>query len=176
MQTVLIVFHVLTAVAMVAIVLVQRGAGATAGAAFGAGASATVFGSRGSGSFLTRATAILATGFFLISLTLAIIASRIDDTNDDLGVMSNVTVDPTGLQGEGGGEEGDMPSLEAALESLEDGAAGEGSEGDVPLLMEQPATDDTNSGSDVPAMDLSSDPDAAGEGAEDGATDAGGEN
>ena len=54
------IFHVLVAIALVAFVLIQKGQGATAGASFGAGASATVFGSRGAGNFLTKATWVLA--------------------------------------------------------------------------------------------------------------------
>ncbi len=69
-ETILIV-HVLTAVALVALVLLQHGKGADAGAAFGGGGSQSVFGSSGSGSFLTRLTAALATIFFATSLSLA---------------------------------------------------------------------------------------------------------
>jgi len=75
MFTTLIVFQVLVAIGLIAIVLVQRGPGATMGAAFGAGASGTVFGSRGAGYFLTRTTGWLALGFFGISLTLAVLAT-----------------------------------------------------------------------------------------------------
>ena len=61
----------LFAIGIVGLVLLQRGKGADAGAGFGAGASGTVFGARGSASFLTRATAVLATLFFITSLALA---------------------------------------------------------------------------------------------------------
>jgi len=71
MYTLLIVFYVLVSVALVGLVLIQQGKGADAGAAFGSGASGTVFGSRGSANFLSRATAWLATVFFLLSLALA---------------------------------------------------------------------------------------------------------
>lgn len=71
MQTILLLIHVLIAIAVVGLVLLQHGKGADAGAAFGSGASQTVFGSQGSGSFLTRVTAILATVFFVTSLMLA---------------------------------------------------------------------------------------------------------
>ena len=57
-------------------VLLQRGKGASAGSGFGAGASGTVFGSRGSASFLSRATAVLATLFFMTSLSLAYLSGR----------------------------------------------------------------------------------------------------
>ncbi|MCA1779237.1 MAG: preprotein translocase subunit SecG [Xanthomonadaceae bacterium] len=77
MFTTLIVFQVVVAIGLIAIVLVQRGAGATMGAAFGSGASGTVFGSRGAGNFLTRSTGWLAAGFFGISLTMAVLASGV---------------------------------------------------------------------------------------------------
>jgi len=71
MQTILIVAHLFIALGLVGLVLMQHGKGADAGAAFGGGASSSVFGSRGSGSFLSRATALLATAFFVTSLTMA---------------------------------------------------------------------------------------------------------
>lgn len=71
LHTLTIVFHVLIAAAIVGLVLLQRGRGADAGAGFGAGASGTVFGARGSASFLTRATATLAALFFVTNLALA---------------------------------------------------------------------------------------------------------
>ena len=67
----LLVLQVFLAVLLVGLVLIQQGKGATAGAGFGGGASGTVFGSRGSGSFITRMTAIIATFFLLNSLFLA---------------------------------------------------------------------------------------------------------
>jgi preprotein translocase subunit SecG len=76
LHTLTLVFHMLFAVGIVGLVLIQRGKGADAGAGFGAGASGTVFGARGSGSFLSRATAILATLFFITSLSLAYFGSR----------------------------------------------------------------------------------------------------
>jgi preprotein translocase subunit SecG len=75
-QTLAVVFHVLVAVAIIALVLLQRGKGADAGAGFGAGASGTVFGSRGSASFLSRTTAVLATLFFVSSLVLSYLFSQ----------------------------------------------------------------------------------------------------
>jgi preprotein translocase subunit SecG len=78
LQTVTIVLHVLIAAAIVGLVLLQRGKGADAGAGFGAGASGTVFGARGSASFLSRTTAILAALFMVTSLTLAYLGGRKD--------------------------------------------------------------------------------------------------
>lgn len=74
MQTILLVLHVMLGLALIAVILLQQGTGATAGAAFGSGASSTVFGSRGSASFLTRVTAILALVFFANSFLLAYLA------------------------------------------------------------------------------------------------------
>lgn len=71
MFTVLLVIHVIMAAGLILLVLIQHGKGADAGAAFGSGSSATVFGSQGSASFLTRLTAVLATGFFITSMSLA---------------------------------------------------------------------------------------------------------
>ncbi len=76
LHTTTVIFHVLIAAAIVGLVLLQRGKGADAGAGFGAGASGTVFGARGSASFLSRTTATLAALFIVTSLTLAYLDSR----------------------------------------------------------------------------------------------------
>lgn len=76
METIVVVVHVIVAVAIVGLVLLQQGKGADAGASFGAGASQTVFGSSGSGNFLVRATTIGATIFFITSLSLAVFAKN----------------------------------------------------------------------------------------------------
>lgn len=76
METLVVVVHVIAAIAIIALVLLQQGKGADAGAAFGSGASQTVFGSSGSGNFLTRSTTIAAVVFFVTSLTLAIYAKQ----------------------------------------------------------------------------------------------------
>ena len=81
-QWVLIV-HVLLALGIIGFVLIQRGKGADAGASFG-GASQTVFGSSGSGNFLTRTTAVLAALFFVTSFALAYYAKQ--RVSDDLGL------------------------------------------------------------------------------------------
>ncbi|MDH3326516.1 MAG: preprotein translocase subunit SecG [Gammaproteobacteria bacterium] len=76
MDSILIIVHLVAAVSLVSIVLLQQGKGADMGAAFGSGASQTVFGSSGSGSFLTRTTAILGTIFFVSSLSLAYFSGK----------------------------------------------------------------------------------------------------
>jgi preprotein translocase subunit SecG len=75
-QQLLLIAHVFIALGIILFVLLQRGKGAEAGAAFGSGASGTMFGSRGSASFLTRMTAFLAAGFFATSLALAFFANQ----------------------------------------------------------------------------------------------------
>jgi preprotein translocase subunit SecG len=120
--TIITVFHVLLAAALIGLVLFQRGKGAEAGAAFGAGASGTVFGARGSGSFLTRTTAVLATLFFVTSLSLAYLSGQregpvsvleagapIEDLGDDLPGLLPMPQ-----------EEFDLPELPAPGETAED--------------------------------------------------------
>ncbi len=75
LYTVLMISEVLLSIGIITLVLMQHGKGADAGAAFGSGASGTVFGARGAGNFLTRTTAILATLFFLNCLALAYIVA-----------------------------------------------------------------------------------------------------
>ena len=70
------IIYVLLAVAMIALILMQRGAGAQAGSGFGGGASGTVFGARGSANFLSKSTKWLAIAFFVLSLAISIGASR----------------------------------------------------------------------------------------------------
>lgn len=76
LHTATIVLHVLIATAIVGLVLLQRGKGADAGAGFGSGASGTVFGARGSASFLSRTTATLAALFIATNLALAYMGGR----------------------------------------------------------------------------------------------------
>lgn len=70
MQTILVVAHLFLALGLIGLVLMQHGKGADAGAAFGAGSSGTVFGAAGAANFFSRATALLATLFFVTSLAL----------------------------------------------------------------------------------------------------------
>ena len=73
---VLIVTHVLVALAIIGLVLLQHGKGADMGSGFGGGASGSLFGATGSANFLSRTTAVLATIFFLLSLALAYVATK----------------------------------------------------------------------------------------------------
>jgi preprotein translocase subunit SecG len=130
---VLNIFHVLIAIALVAFVLIQKGQGATAGAAFGSGASGTVFGSRGAGNFLTRSTWVLATLFCAISLTMAVLVSRVNTLPEtDLGVVGSAQVAPAVEETGSGGEVSvtsdeplvtDVPSFDSVSGDLPEPAA-----------------------------------------------------
>jgi preprotein translocase subunit SecG len=76
LQQLITILHGILCVGIVGLVLLQRGKGADAGAGFGAGASGTVFGARGSATFFSKLTAVLATLFFMTSLSLAWFATR----------------------------------------------------------------------------------------------------
>ena len=91
MQTVILIIHVLLAVALIVLILVQHGKGADAGAAFGSGASSTVFGARGSATFLTKLTTGIALIFFVTSISLAYIASN--KTSESKSLIENNQTD-----------------------------------------------------------------------------------
>ncbi len=93
LHNVLLVVHLLVAIGVVALVLIQQGKGADAGAAFGGGASSTVFGSQGSGSFLTRLTGILATIFFITSLSLAYLSTQTINPTSVVDTVKEQTID-----------------------------------------------------------------------------------
>ena len=135
MQTILIAFHILLSIALVGLVLLQRGRGAEVGAAFGSGASSTVFGARGSASFLSRATAIVATLFFVSSLTLAYLA--IQQVEDQGSVMEQV--ETTGVPS-------DIPVSAPAADVPQEPVSGEGTAGDVPAGQEAAPADVPNPG------------------------------
>ena len=91
MQNVILIIHVLLAVALIVLILVQHGKGADAGAAFGSGASSTVFGARGSATFLTKLTTGIALIFFVTSISLAYIASN--KTSESKSLIENNQTD-----------------------------------------------------------------------------------
>jgi preprotein translocase subunit SecG len=80
MDTLILVVHVIAGLTIIGLVLLQHGKGADAGAAFGSGSAGSVFGSSGSANFLSRATAIAATVFFLTSLGLTYLSGRNTET------------------------------------------------------------------------------------------------
>jgi len=91
MEQIILIFHFVVAVALIGLILIQQGKGAEAGASFGAGASQTVFGSSGGWNFFSKATALLATVFFVTSVSLAIVAKNSTVVGDiDLPVLEQV--------------------------------------------------------------------------------------
>mgnify|MGYP006283412923 CR=1 FL=1 len=123
LYSILISVQILLAVGLIALILLQQGKGADAGAAFGSGASQTVFGARGSASFLTRATALFAFLFLANSFTLAFITSRtverpslLERVSEPAGAPANGPVAPENAEsGSGGGVPQDLiDSLNAA--------------------------------------------------------------
>ena len=85
MEQITLIVHLLVALALIALILLQRGKGSDIGASFGAGASQTLFGSGGSGNALTRMTAWLSAFFFVSSFGLAVIADNRTADEEDLG-------------------------------------------------------------------------------------------
>lgn len=95
MQFIVLLLHVLVCLSLIALVLIQHGKGADIGAAFGAGASNTVFGSTGSGSFLMKVTGALAVIFFITSLVLGYLDSNMTQSNQfqlPIGKPSTVVI------------------------------------------------------------------------------------
>jgi len=145
LETAVVVVHILVSLAVVALVLLQQGKGAEAGASFGGGASQTVFGSQGSGNFLTKSTSTLAVVFFVTSITLALLAKQkaeVASVGEQIVVPAqqetpNVFEDPAF---EDSGEPVDydqsMEDMKASMETgLEAGMSGFAeSEGKVPEL------------------------------------------
>lgn len=133
------VFYILIAAAMIVLILMQRGAGADAGSGFGGGASATVFGARGSSSFLTRATGVLAALFFLLSLGMGIYLSHSGTSQPaaDLGVMSGQTTPakPAAVPAAS-----DVPRAVPAAGSNTPAATPAAAGNDVPAAPVKPAT------------------------------------
>jgi preprotein translocase subunit SecG len=127
METIILIVHVLASATVVGLILLQQGKGAETGASFGSGASQTVFGSQGTGSFMSRTTAILAAVFFVTSFALAMVARDKADSVTDAGVPAVVVEESVPA--------GDAPlSLEAASERSV--------ESDSPVIELQPVESD----------------------------------
>lgn len=107
MEVAILIIHVLLAIALVGLILLQQGKGADAGASFGGGASQTVFGSSGSGNFLSSATAWIAAALFVTSFALAYYAKQKADAiaTADVPVVEQVTEA--------------LPALDAAIKPLD---------------------------------------------------------
>ena len=95
---IILVIHVLLALGLVGLILIQHGKGADAGAAFGSGAAGSVFGARGAHSFLYKLTAVLAVAFFVTSISLAYFASNERVALDpEQSIMSESVINEDGL-------------------------------------------------------------------------------
>ncbi len=148
METAVLVIHVVAAVSLVALVLIQQGKGADLGAAFGSGASNTVFGSVGSASFLTKLTAGIALVFFVTSLGLAYIAHQQvqSESSIDIPELISTPSDQTLIEGavDGALENGDgaevisveVKELTDDIPAVTDDDSVEASGGDLPPLEE----------------------------------------
>ena len=133
MYEILIAVYLVIALALIGLVLIQQGKGSDMGASFGAGASATLFGSNGSGNFLTKTTAILATLFFVISIFLGSLtanSTKVDDGSTEMATRAEDTLPET-----------DMPST--------DMPAMDNTDSDIPTAT---TTEDKKS-TDVPATE-----------------------
>ena len=140
-QQAVLIGHTLIAILIIALVLLQRGKGADAGAGFGAGASGTVFGAQGSSSFFSRATAVLATAFFISSLTLAYLSSQRTTGPTSLLDEAPVVQQPEAVPV----EEVEMPLPDLGAEEPAADEVGQ-TAGDLPSLDEDaPAEEDDQS-------------------------------
>lgn len=134
LEIVLRILLVVDAIALIALVLLQQGKGASMGAAFGSGASQTMFGSAGANSFLTKVTAWLAVGFFLITLALAWTARERAEAMGQIGIPVV--------------EDVDVPPVEDVARDVP------ASPDDVPFTFDAvPVDADEEAASDVPDLD-----------------------
>ena len=108
MQQILLIIQILICVALIALVLLQQGRGADAGASFGGGSSGSLFGSRGPASFLSKLTAGLAALFFANSLALAYISSQSVERRSVVERVQSQSVSETSASPS---EDGDVPAL-----------------------------------------------------------------
>ncbi len=134
LNAILLVVQVLLSITLITLVLLQHGKGADAGAAFGSGASATVFGARGSGNFLTRATAIVAVLFFLTCLALAYMASNREGPSS---IVDSVVETQTMQQAPASTvlqkpESADLPPMDTPVMDSSTGNPGATNGGDLP--------------------------------------------
>jgi preprotein translocase subunit SecG len=138
LENLVLLAHVIAALAIIGLVLLQQGKGAEMGSGFGSGVSNTVFGSMGAGNFLSRSTAIIAVVFFLTSFSLAYFAKTKVDVVRDIGIPSVEQIEAAEAQ-QAQPAEISLPELDAetpgAAESGNDDASSEaGEESELPDL------------------------------------------
>lgn len=136
-EIVLRILLVVDAIALIVLVLLQQGKGASMGAAFGSGSSQTVFGSAGASSFLTKLTAWLAVAFFVITLALAWAARESAEARGQVGVPQVENGDASDGETQAPTNDSDVPFTFDAQGSDDD---------DVPAVEQQ----DENAGDEVP--------------------------
>ena len=129
MEQIILIVHLLVALSIIGLIMLQQGKGADMGASFGAGASQTIFGSDGSGNALTRATAWLVVLFFASSFGLALLANQKRGAVDDLGL--------------------DIPPAQVELEKREVRAA----EQELPMIEEEVPVLSGPGDEDLPPLD-----------------------
>ena len=129
MEQIILIVHLLVALSIIGLIMLQQGKGADMGASFGAGASQTIFGSDGSGNALTRATAWLVVMFFASSFGLALLANQKSGAVDDLGL--------------------EIPPAQVELEKREVQAA----EQELPMIEEEVPVLSGSGEDDLPALD-----------------------
>ena len=112
-NSILLVVQVLLSISLITLILIQHGKGADAGAAFGSGASATVFGAKGSGNFLSRVTTTVAILFFIVCMSLAYLSSHRNVPDSVTGSVINQTETSTP-------DSGDLPPASETNESSAD--------------------------------------------------------
>ncbi len=134
MESLIIFVHVIAAIAITGLVLIQQGKGADMGASFGSGASQTLFGSSGSGNALTKSTSIMAVVFFITSLGLAIIARQQASLSvDNSGLIENLDEIAAAPATQTAAE--DLPFvIEEALDDVPELAIETAVEGDIPVV------------------------------------------
>ncbi|MFZ8929585.1 MAG: preprotein translocase subunit SecG [Pseudohongiellaceae bacterium] len=139
MESLIIFVHVIAAIAITGLVLIQQGKGADMGASFGSGASQTLFGSSGSGNALTKSTSIMAVVFFITSLGLAIIARQQASLSvDDSGLIENLDEIAAAPATQTAAE--DLPlAIEDALDDIPELATETAIGGDIPVVDAVPA-------------------------------------
>jgi preprotein translocase subunit SecG len=114
LETLILVAHVLAALAIIGLVLLQQGKGADMGSGFGAGASSTVFGSGGAGSFLTKMTTAIAIAFFVTSFALAYYAKQRSMEVQTLGIPQVIQQIPQEFPVLDATPESEVPAIESS--------------------------------------------------------------
>lgn len=143
LQDAVLVVHVLAALTIIGMVMLQRGKGAEMGAGFGSGSSTTVFGSAGSGNFLTKFTSFAAVLFFLTSFSLAYFARQRSEIARDLGIPTVDLVEQT--------QPGELSLPELNMEA--DSSTGEFLQSEAPISLDEGGPEAPTVDPEVPTVE-----------------------